>query len=136
VVSTRWSNIKQFTRVSRTNGRRSKQSDGSLGVHTQHKLAVFTVENVFNKVEVRKTSYGHQQCDVALTQFKHCSMLNATTQQTLTSDRPCLSAAVVTVVPDDKPLQHNAPCKPASFQTAIKRTSGRLYPTNYQHQSW
>jgi len=53
-----------------------------------------------------KTSDGDEKCDVALTKFKHRSVVDTATQKTITDDGPRLSTTVVFVVPDGNSLNH------------------------------
>lgn len=81
-----------------------QQSNGSLGVHTQHKFVSFPVEYFFDEIEMWKAPYTDEKSDVALSKFEHRSILRATAQQTTTGDRPRLSATVVFVIPDNNSL--------------------------------
>jgi len=54
---------------------------------------------------VRKTAHGDEKRDVGTAQLKHRSVLDAPAHQTITRDGPRLGAAVISVVPDNNPLQ-------------------------------
>ena len=61
-------------------GLSGRHSHGRLRVHTQHKLVSFAVKHFLDKVEVWKTPHTDKKGDVALSKFKHRSIVYAATQ--------------------------------------------------------